>query len=80
MPHKFKVGDFVEYKAAGSKRALFQVLRAMPAEFQAIDWKYRIKSEHEDFERNVYECDLSPSLAPADTYQALPPFRRSSRG
>jgi hypothetical protein len=79
VSHKFKAGDFVEYQPAGSKRALFQVLRLMPNEFQAFDWKYRIKSEHETFERSVNECDLSPSIAPSETYEPLPPLRRSSR-
>jgi hypothetical protein len=51
----------------------------MPEEFQAPDWKYRIKSDEESFERNVLECDFSPSIVPDATYEpvslgALAPF------
>ena len=34
----------------------------MPEEFQAIDRRYRIKSDHEGFERNVMECDLNETV------------------
>jgi hypothetical protein len=58
MSFKFAVGQAVEYKPAGAQVGLFRVTRQMPEEFQAIDRKYRIKSDHEGFERNVLECDL----------------------
>jgi hypothetical protein len=73
----FAVGQSVEYKPAGGKMGLFKVVRHMPEEFQAIDLKYRIKSDSEGFERNVLECDLSPSVQPAESYAAMPPLRRS---
>ena len=61
MTYKFAVGQAVEYKPPGAKVGLFRVIRQMPEELQAIDRKYRIKSDHEGFERNVLECDLSAS-------------------
>jgi hypothetical protein len=45
MAFKFKVGDFVRYKPVGLALGLFRVVRRMPEELQAIDWKYRIKSD-----------------------------------
>ena len=77
MAHKYKVGDVVEYTGVGVKTSLFRVVKQMPAEFQAFDWKYRIKSDHEIFERNVLECDLSPSIVPEDRYEPVKPLRRA---
>jgi hypothetical protein len=77
MAHKFKIGDMVEYKAIGAKTTLFRVVRRMPEEFQAYDWKYRIKSDEESFERNVLECDLSPSIVPDATYEPVKRLRRA---
>jgi hypothetical protein len=77
VAHKFKVGDVVEYKAAGAKVSLFRVVRRMPEEFQAYDWRYRIKSDQESFERNVLECDLSPSIVPEEEYEEIKPLRRA---
>jgi hypothetical protein len=77
MAHKFKIGDMVEYTAIGSKATLFRVVRQMPEEFQAFDWKYRIKSDEESFERNVLECDLSPSIVPDAVYERVKPIRRA---
>jgi len=79
MPHKFAVGQSVEYKPAGASVSLFRVVRQMPEEFHAIDRKYRIKCEHESFERNVLECDLSP--AGKDPREYWPPalIRRTDR-
>jgi hypothetical protein len=77
MAHKFKPGDVVEYKAVGAKTSLFRVVRLMPEEFQAYDWKYRIKSDEESFERNVLECDLSPSIVPDATYEPVKRLRRA---
>jgi hypothetical protein len=81
VAHKFRVGDVVEYKAAGSKARVFRVVRQMPEEFQAYDWKYRIKSDQEGFERNVLECDLrecdTPSIVPEAECEAVTPSRRT---
>lgn len=77
MAYKFTVGQFVEYKPAGGKPGLFKVIRLMPEEFQAVDRKYRIKSESEGFERNVLECDLSASIKPPELYAAVLPLRRT---
>ena len=79
MAHKFHVGDFVDFKRAGSKNVgLFKILKLLPEEFQAADWRYRIKSEQEGFERTVFEWDLSPSLVPeADVYETTRLRRRA---
>jgi hypothetical protein len=77
MTYKFAVGQAVEYKPTGAKLGLFKVVRQMPEEFQAIDRKYRIKSEYEDFERNVLECDLSASTRAEHEYAPLGSLRRS---
>lgn len=77
MAHKFSVGQPVEYRPIGGQVGYFTVVRQMPVEFQAIDLRYRIKSVQEGFERNVLECDLSPSVVPEDQYGPLKPIRRS---
>jgi len=77
MAHKFSIGQAVEYKPVGAKVGYFKVIRQMPEEFQAVDLRYRIKSDQESFERNVLECDLSPSVVPEDQYDPLRPLRRS---
>lgn len=77
MSFKFSVGQAVEYKPAGAKIGLFRVTRQMPEEFQAIDRKYRIKSDHEDFERNVLECDLAAAAYAESAYAPARPLRRS---
>ncbi len=77
MAHKFRVGDLVSFKAIGQKLGLYKVVRQMPEEFPAADWKYRIKSEQEDFERTVLECDLSPSIIPEQVYEPVKPLRRA---
>jgi len=48
----------------------------MPEEFQAVDRRYRIKSAQEGFERNVMECDLSPSTIPEEQYEPATRLRR----
>ena len=70
MDFKFAVGNIVEYKPIGGKVGLFTVLKQMPEEFQAFDRRYRIKSEHENVERNVLECDLSAPDKPAEAYDS----------
>ena len=78
MAHKFEVGDFVEYKPIGLKTGLFKITRRMPEEFQAADWKYRIKSDQEGFERTALECDLSPSIVPdMASFEPVKPLRRA---
>jgi len=76
MAHKFAVGQAVEYRPIGAKVGVFKVVRQMPEEFRATDLKYRIKSAQETFERNVLECDLSPSIIPEELYE---PMRALSR-
>ena len=77
VSHKFAVGQVVEYKPIGKKVGLFKVVRQMPEEFQAADWKYRIRSDQEGFERNVLECDLSPSIVPEQEYAPMKRLRRA---
>jgi hypothetical protein len=77
MPHKFRVGALVEYKPVGAKVSVFKVVRHMPEEFPAADWKYRIKSQQEGFERTVLECHLSPSIVPENSYEEVKPLRRA---
>ena len=76
MAYKFSVGQTVEYKPIGAKVGYFKVVRQMPEEPQAIDRKCRIKSDQESFERNVLECDLTPSTMPEEQYGPLKPLRR----
>ena len=60
MSFKFSVGQAVAYTPIGEKKAgLYKVTRQMPQEEQAVDLRYRIKSEAEVYERNVLECHLS---------------------
>ena len=63
MAHRFKVGELVKYKPIGAKVSLYKILRHLPEEFPATDWKYRIKSAQEGFERTVLECALSVDRA-----------------
>jgi hypothetical protein len=77
MSFKYVVGQTVEYKPVGANIALFVVVRRMPEEFQAVDRRYCIKSTQENFERNVMECDLSPSNIPQEQYDPPMRLRRS---
>ena len=79
MAHRFSVGQLVEYKPIGAKVSLFKIVRHLPEEFPAPDWKYRIKSDHEGFERTVLECNLSPSIVPDTSYDEVTPLRRAGR-
>lgn len=63
MEFRYQVGQSVEYKPVGRGIGLFSVIRQMPDEHTAVDRRYRIKSEHESFERNVMECDLSARVS-----------------
>ena len=79
MAHKFAIGEIVEFKPTGMNVGLFKVVRRMPEEFQAPDWRYRIKSDRESFERNAWEYDLAlPALA-GQLYAAPKPIRNSGR-
>jgi hypothetical protein len=59
--HKFKVGQFVDYKPGRLSSALsasrYKILRLLPAEVS--DLLYRIKSIEETFERVAKEHELS---------------------
>src|SRR5437764_6183536 len=74
MPFKFSVGQAVEYTPIGEKKAgLYKVTRQMPKEEQAVDLKYRIKSDAEAYERNVLECHLSPDVSDESEYATAKP-------
>ena len=72
MPFKFSVGQAVEYTPIGEKKAgLYKVTRQMPKEEQAVDLRYRIKSEAEVYERNVLECHLSSDVRDESDYPTI---------
>ncbi len=74
MPFKFSVGQAVEYTPVGEKKAgLYKITRQMPKEEQAVDLKYRIKSEAEVYERNVLECQLSADVNAESEYATTKP-------
>ncbi len=79
MGHKFRVGDFVNFKPMGAKVGLFKIVMRIPEEFRAAGWQYRIKNDQEDFERTVYEWDLSPSSFTEADYEPVRPLKRSGR-
>jgi hypothetical protein len=69
MSFKFSVGQAVEYTPIGEKTAgLYKIVRQMPAEEQAFDLRYRIKSATEIYERNVLECQLSADVSDEAEY------------
>jgi hypothetical protein len=79
MPFKFLAGQAVEYTPFGEKAVgLYKITRQMPREEQAIDLKYRIKSEAEAYERNVLECQLSCDVDTECEYTTTKP--RLSQG
>jgi hypothetical protein len=82
MSFKFLVGQAVEYTPIGLKKAgLYKVVRQMPTEEQALDLRYRIKSETEAYERNVLECQLSADVGPESEYiAAKSPLPRRAHG
>lgn len=74
MPFKFSVGQAVEYTPIGQKKAgLYKVTRQMPKEEQAVDLRYRIKSEAEVYERNVLECHLTSDVSDESEYSTITP-------
>jgi hypothetical protein len=79
MSFKFLVRQAVEYTPISEKAAgLYKITRQMPREEQAIDLKYRIKSEAEVYERSVLECQLSSDVRPECEYASTK--SRSSQG
>ena len=65
------VGQVVEYTPIGEKKAgLYKVTRQMPKEEQAVDLRYRIKSDTEAYERNVLECHLTSGVSDESEYSA----------
>ena len=74
MPFKFSVGQAVEYTPIGEKKAgLYKITRQMPKEEQAVDLRYRIKSEAEVYERNVLECHLTSDVSDESEYFTIKP-------
>lgn len=74
MTFKFLVGQTVEYTPVGEKKpGRYKVVRQMPMEEQAVDLRYRIKSESEAYERNVLECQLSADVGADSDYAAVKP-------
>jgi hypothetical protein len=79
MSFKFFVGPAVEYTPIGGKTpGLYKIMKQMPMEEQAADLRYRIKSEVEDYERNVLECHLSSDVGAKSEYATTAP--RLSQG
>ena len=79
MTFKFSVGQAVEYTPIGEKKSgLYRITRQMPQEEQAVDLRYRIKSEAEAYERNVLECHLSSDVGAESEYSLVKP--RQSHG
>jgi hypothetical protein len=69
MSFKFLVGQAVEYTPIGLKKAgLYRVMRQMPKEEQALDLRYRIKSDTESYDRNVLESQLSADVGAESEY------------
>jgi len=76
MSFKFVVGQRVEYKPLGERAArLYKIVSRMPKEENALDLRYRIKSDAEAYERNVLECQLSADIAAESEYPTTGPRR-----
>ena len=58
MLHLHVVGQTVGYAPIGCAIDNYKITKRMPEEEQAIDPRYRIKSEYETFERCVPESQL----------------------
>lgn len=78
MNFKFLVGQTVEFTPRGGKAGLFTVVRQMPEEYQALDRKYRIQSQH-GTEWSAFEFDLTESDKCPSEYPASRPLRGSGR-
>jgi hypothetical protein len=71
MSYKFSVGQAVEYTPIGEKTAgLYKILRQMPNEDQATDFRYLIKSEAEAYERIAPEAMLGSEVGAESEYAA----------
>jgi hypothetical protein len=69
MSFKFFVGQAVESTPIGEKTAgLYKILRQMPNEDQATDFRYLIKSEAEAYERIVSEGLLGSEVGAVNEY------------
>ena len=58
--HAFKVGQLVDYRPklfSGAARGAYEVAQQMPME--EGEFRYRIRSQHEDHERVARESELS---------------------
>jgi hypothetical protein len=77
MAHKFPVGQAVEYKPKQGSVNLYTVVKLLPQEDGQFDFKYRIKNEHESFERNVCEYDLTIPDRPPNLYSFIKKIRHS---
>jgi hypothetical protein len=74
MSSKFLVGQAVEYTPIGERTAgLYKIIRQMPAEHQATDVRYLVKSGAEAYERVVPENMLSSDVAPESEYHTTKP-------
>jgi hypothetical protein len=62
MPHRFKIGDIVNYRPkdrmVSTARGTYTVAGLMPA-MEGQQPEYRIKHFSEEFERVAYENELS---------------------
>jgi hypothetical protein len=77
MDFKFVVGQTVEYKPTNGSIILCTIVKQIPKEDGQFDFRYRIKNEHEIFERNVFEYDLTPSNKPANLYSFVARLQRT---
>jgi hypothetical protein len=68
MDFKFFVGQAVEYKPTNGSMILCTIIKQMPKEDDQFAFRYRIKNEHETFERNVFEYELTSSDKPENLY------------
>jgi hypothetical protein len=69
MSFKFLVGQAIEYTPIGEKTAgLYTIIRQMPNEDQATDFRYLIKSEAEAYERIVSEAMLGSEVGAESEY------------
>ena len=72
MSFKFLVGQAVEYTPIGEKKpGLFKIVRRMPLEDHSIDVYYRIKSETENYERNVAEGYLNSDRGTDNSFASI---------
>jgi hypothetical protein len=74
MSFKFLVGQDVEYTPIGEKKpGLFKIVRQMPKEDRSVDFYYRIKSETENYERNVAEGQLNSDIGAYSSFASISP-------